>query len=347
MRLLWPRSHLALACALLSTGAAVGWQATVAHFDYGGNWTAFFRIGPHIALPAIAAEEQLYRFTHGTGYDGQFYRLMAQDPLLVHGTARYIDAPRLRYRRILVPALAWLLALGRPAAATYTYIAVVIMFLGLGAYWLSRWASLAGMSGWWGMAFLFVPGVVLSLDRLTVDIAVAALTVGLALYWRAGPPWKLYLVLLLAPLAKETGFLLLAGYCLYLLLQKNWARVLVMGTAGIPAALWWLYVELHTKDYPTLLARIPFQAAMHAMLHPELYPLRKWFITAVRLPCLAGTDSGDRHGGCAPEKGQSTVAVRLPAGDPRGSGQFLRLAGSGGVRAGFHASASVAASGAA
>lgn len=279
MRLQWRTSHLALACALLSTGAAAAWQAAVAHFDYGGNWTAFFRIGGHIPLPAIAAEEQLYRFPHGTGYDGQFYRLIAQDPLLLHGTGRYIDAPRLRYRRILVPALAWLLAFGSPSAATYTYIAVMLLFLWSGAYWLSRCATLAGLSGWWGMAFLFVPGVVVSLDRLTVDIAISALTVGFAFYWRAGPLWKLYIVLLLAALAKETGFLLVAGYILYVLLRRNWTRALAMATAAIPAAFWCLYVQVHTGDYGTKWARIPFRAAMHGMLHPELYPSRQWFVT--------------------------------------------------------------------
>ncbi len=279
MWLQWRKSHIALACAVLSIGAAAGLQATVAHFDYGGNWTAFFRIGSGIPLPPVAAQEQLYRFPGGAGYDGQFYRLIAQDPLLMHGTARYIDAPRLRYRRILVPALAGLLAFGNPSAATYTYIVVVILFLWPGAYWLSRYATLAGLSGWWGVAFLFVPGVFLSLDRLTVDIAIAALTVGFALYWRAGPLWKLYIVLLLAPLSKETGFLLVAGYILYLLLRRNWKRALAMGTAALPAAFWWLYVQVHTSDYPAKWARVPFAAAMHAMLHPELYPLRKWFVT--------------------------------------------------------------------
>jgi hypothetical protein len=270
-------SLIAIACALLCTVAAAGWQETVAHFDYGGNWTAFFHTSSRIALPAGAAQEGLYRFPDG-GYDGEYYRLIAQDPLLLSGNASYIDAPRLRYRRILAPGLAWLIALGRPADATYTYIGVVILFLALGAYWLSRYAAEMGRSPWWGLGFVFVPGVFLSLDRLTVDIALAALTVGCALYWRTGPPWKLYLVLLLAPLAKETGFLLLAAYCLYAAVQRHWAKAAVMGTAGIPAAVWWLYVQRHTPDYPGGWVEMPFQAAMEAMLHPEHYPMRAWFI---------------------------------------------------------------------
>ncbi|MGO9230792.1 MAG: hypothetical protein ACLQKA_16495 [Bryobacteraceae bacterium] len=271
-------SAIAVACALLCCVAAAGWQAAVARFDYGGNWTAFFRTGSLAPLPPAAAHESLYRFQSG-GYDGQYYHLIAQDPLLLHGTVRYIDHPRLRYRRILLPALAWLTAFGRPATATYTYIAMVILFLGLGAYWLSRYAVLVGRSPWWGMAFFLVPAAFLSLDRLTVDIALAALTIGFALYWRSGPLWKLYLVLVLAPLARETGFLLLAAYCLHAVFERHWSRAAAMASAGIPAATWFLYVQRQTPDRPEAWLQIPFQAAMEVMLHPERYPLRKWFIT--------------------------------------------------------------------
>lgn len=271
-------SAIAVVCALLCAGAAVGCQAAVAHFDYGGNWTAFFRTGSYAPLPPADARKNFYRFPSG-GYDGQYYRLIARDPLLLHATAVYVNSPRLRYGRILLPALAWLMALGRPAAVTYTYFAAVILFLGLGAYWLSRYAVLAGRSAWWGAAFLFVPAAFISVDRLTVDIALAALTIGFALYWRAGPLWKLYLLLVFAPLAKETGILLLAAYCLHALFGKRWARAAAMGSAAIPAAIWGLYVRLHAPAFPSEWIRIPFQAAMEAMLHPERYPLRKWFVT--------------------------------------------------------------------
>jgi hypothetical protein len=250
-----------------------------AAFDYGGNWTAFYRTGSHIRLPAVAAQENIYvsDASGGGGYDGQYYRLIAQDPFLLHGTGSYIDSPRLRYRRILVPAMAWLAALGSPRRATYTYIVVVLFFLGLGAYWLSRYAAAIGQSPWWGLAFLFSPAVFLSLDRLCVDIALAALTIAFALYWK-DEPVKLYLVLVLATLAKETGFLLLAGYCLYQLFQRQWSKMIVMATAGVPAALWFLYVQGHTSDYATAWIQLPFSAALEGMLHPALYPARRWYI---------------------------------------------------------------------
>lgn len=265
-------------CALLSCLFAIAWMCIVATFVYGGNWTAFYRTGSRIRLPPIAASEHIYvsDASGGGGYDGQYYRLIAQDPWMLRGTGGYIDSPRLRYRRILVPAMAWMTAWGNPRAATYTYIGVVLLFLSLGSYWLSRYAAAIGQSPWWGLAFLLSPAAFLSLDRLCVDMALAALTIAFALYWKDAP--KLYVVLVFATLAKETGFLLLAGYCIYELLHKRWSRIVVMATAGIPAALWFLYVQRHTPDYATAWIQLPFSAVLEGMLHPGLYPNRPWYI---------------------------------------------------------------------
>jgi hypothetical protein len=271
---------IAIFCALLSCAGALAWMGAIAHFDYGGNWTAFYRTGSGIRLPPIATQENVYLLqgAGSGGYDGQYYRLIAQDPLIRHGTARFIDAPRLRYRRILVPALAWVSALGNPKRATYTYIAIVIVFLGLGTYWLSSYAARVRLSPWWGLAFLLAPAAFLSIDRLTVDIALAALTVAFALYWQDGPVWKLYLVLLFAPLAKETGIFYLAAYCLYVVFQRRAVHGLCMATAGIPAVVWFLYVQFHTANYGTAWIELPFQAVLQAMFHPELYASRKRFV---------------------------------------------------------------------
>jgi len=247
--------RIALYCALLSCGCAVGWMYLVATFDYGGNWTAFYRTGSNVHLPPSAAQENLV-LSQGGGYDGQYYRLIAQDPLMLHGTERFIDGPRLRYRRILVPAMAHVFG---------TYVGVVILFLGLGTYWLSCYAAAIGQSPWWGLAFILAPAAFLSIDRLTVDIALAALTVAFALYGKTGSPWKLYLVLIFAPLAKETGFLFLAAF---VICERRWSRAAVMATAGIPAAIWFLYVQRHTSADATAWIQWPFSAVIEAMRHP-------------------------------------------------------------------------------
>ena len=64
----------------------------------------------------MLGSEQIWR-PESRGFDGQFYHYMAHDPLLTHGMAGAVDLPRLRYGRILVPALAYAVAFGRPDRA--------------------------------------------------------------------------------------------------------------------------------------------------------------------------------------------------------------------------------------
>src|SRR6266545_2530619 len=65
---------------------ALAWLWATVELNYGGDWTALYYTGDRIVLPpALAAEENVYRFAGSAGYDGQFYHLIAHDPLLRHG----------------------------------------------------------------------------------------------------------------------------------------------------------------------------------------------------------------------------------------------------------------------
>jgi len=94
--------------------------------------------------PALSlAPEHPYEFAGAAGWDGQWYHAIAHDPLLRRGTAPFIDSARLRYRRILVPALAFLLAAGNDAFIDPAYRLTLLLFLALGAAWLARLAMAA------------------------------------------------------------------------------------------------------------------------------------------------------------------------------------------------------------
>ena len=232
---------------LLAVVSALAWQALTVRYNYGGNWTALFCTGSQVRVPPQLAGEGIYIFPNSTGYDGQFYHYVAHDPLLKKGLDKYMDAPRLRYRRILLPGLAHLVAFGQDRWVDPAFISVVLLSVFLGAYWLSRCASLYGFHPIWGACFLLVPATLISVDRLVVDATLAALTVGFVYYARQGPPWKLYAVLACAILTRETGVLLLAGYCLYLLWRRLPARALLFGTAVMPALAWYAYVQRRTQ----------------------------------------------------------------------------------------------------
>ncbi len=147
------------------------WQFATVHYNYSGNSTALFCTGANPPIPASLESENIYRYPNPNGWDGQFYHYIAHDPLLQGEMWRYIDAPRLRYRRILVPILAYALAAGQSQYVDVAYRTVILLFFLLGAYSLSRLAVSEGRHAAWGMAFFFIPAAVISTDRMAVDVA--------------------------------------------------------------------------------------------------------------------------------------------------------------------------------
>ena len=232
------RAARSVAIALVAVALVFTWQALTVRFNYGGNWTALFCTGERLRVPPQLDWEGIYRFRASLGYDGQFYHYMAHDPFLKRGFAEYMDDARLRYRRLLVPAAAYLLAAGQDRYVDTALVAVIWLSVFLGAFWLSRYAVLCGRHPAWGLGFLLVPATLVSIDRTLVDITLAALTAGFVLYARQGAGWKLYLTLACACLTRETGILLPASYCLYLLWKRRLLKACLFATSALPALVW-------------------------------------------------------------------------------------------------------------
>ena len=231
--------------AFLAAVLALLWQASTVHFNYGGNWTALFCTGDRQNVPPQLAANT-YLFMLSQGYDGQFYRYVAHDPLLRKGLGQFMDAPSLRYRRILVPGLAFLMAGGQSQFIDAAYLAVILLFVFLGSYWLSRYAAFHGRHPAWGIGFIFVPATLISINRLTVDVALVALCAGFAWYATKGSPARLCLVLALAPLVRETGLLLVAAAGLDALWNRRFRQAVLFAAMSLPALLWTGYVLAHS-----------------------------------------------------------------------------------------------------
>jgi hypothetical protein len=245
------------AWASLAAALALAGQFITVQFNYGGNWTGLFCTGSRFPVPAALAHESIYVFPDSRGYDGQFYHYIAHDPWLRHGLASSLDAPRLRYRRILIPALAWLLSGGGGRHLHAAYIWLILASVFLGAYWLGRGFAERGAHPAWGLLFLAIPGTLISLDRMTLDGPLAALTAAFALYVRAGPRWKLYLTLAAAPLVRETGLLLIAACGLWEIRRRQWARTLAAAATAAPALAWYAFVHARTADTAPFLLTLP------------------------------------------------------------------------------------------
>jgi hypothetical protein len=239
----------AIACLLAAVSAAVIvllWQSLTVHYNYSGNWTALFCTGDTYQVPPGLAPGT-YIFTGTDGYDGMWYRYIAHDPLFRRGLAEFIDVAGIRYRRILVPGLAYLLAAGSPERIDGAYIAIVWIFVALGVYWCSRYFHLHGRNPGWGLLFLLVPATLTSIDRMVVDGPFTALFAGFLFYVETSSWRKAYLIALLALLTRETGILLIAGLLLHSLIEKHYRRAILSSTAALPAAAWYGFVWRNTN----------------------------------------------------------------------------------------------------
>lgn len=264
----------------------LAWQALTAHYSYGDNWTALFYSGELFPPPAELKSEHIYRFP-GPGYDGQFYHYIAHDPLMTRNFAKSIDAPRLRYRRIFVPAVAFALALGHDRAIDFACVAAFALSVFLGAYWLSRFAVSHGLPATWGLLFCLAPAVLISADRLTVDAALAACCTGFALYLWERKDYKLFAVLTAAALVRETGLLLTAACVLFLVGTRDFRRAILFSTAVIPAACWYLFVELHTTPGgESFISPALFAGFIHRILSPFPYPFSGLIVPILRISDL-------------------------------------------------------------
>jgi hypothetical protein len=271
---------------------ALIWQASTVSYNYAGNWTALFRTGAEFkAPPAALASEDIFRFKD-TGYDGQIYHYIAHDPFLTRGFSSSIDSPRFRYRRILVPFTAWLLAAGQDRFIDTAYIAVVLAFLFLGTFWSGSLLRIYGLHPAYSLAFLAMPAVLVSLDRMTIDIAVTAFAVGAVLYAVRGSWATVWVICALAGLTRDVGLLIPVALAGYSLLQGRVWRVAVLASSALPTMAWYLYVHSLTvpveRSYVSL---IPLQGWFTRVLNPYPYsftPLVNGLATVLDYAALAG-----------------------------------------------------------
>ncbi len=256
------------------------WQCTTVQVNYGGNWTALFCTGSIERHPPLGRAEHVYLFQNSAGYDGQFYHYIAHDPFLRSDLKTYVDDPRLRYHRILIPLLTYGLALGNPGRIDRAYELVCLLSIGLGVYWGCRLAQIAGLAAAWGLLFLAMPAIPVTMDRLVIDGGLAALTAAFLYHYRSSS-WKLFLVLACAALTRETGFLLLIAYCAWLARRREFRMACIFSLSAVPALAWYGYVQANTpaKSYRPPL--IPFVSIFQALAHPSRYPASTPFAGAV------------------------------------------------------------------
>jgi len=184
-----------------------------------------------------------------SGYDGQFYYLIAQRaPWLPVVQRENLDVPS-RHLRVLYPGLAWFLSTGDPHKLLLVMPLLNLLAIGLLAYAGSVLAQSRGMSPWWGVLLPFAVNAGLPLFRNLTDLLglamLALLLVGWVIRWS---PRVLFALALGAMLARETALFPLAILGVVALVQRRPREAVALLLAAGCWALWagylgWLYGE--------------------------------------------------------------------------------------------------------
>ncbi len=230
---------------LVALLAALVWTAliaVVARTRWDSDVRALLIVGANHQLPGAFASVPV---AGPSGYDGTSYAVLATDPLLRRrDTPHDLDAPSYRATRIVVPLLAWALALGHAGAAIVLY-QLLCWGLSIGAvYLLARWLADDRGSPWWALIAAGGAGIAAAILRTTPDAA--ALFFMIAALWlhARGRPGLALAAAALAVLTRETSVLAALAIAADELRTRRWATAAAF--AGVPvaaAAGWQLYLR--------------------------------------------------------------------------------------------------------
>jgi hypothetical protein len=236
------RGNAARVVALSATLFWVLVVSFIADFRYNGDIRALLCVGEETHHPAAFDTVP----TAGPwGYDGQQYAALATDPFLrQHDTVEALDAPSYRATRVMVPLLAWLMALGNPTAALVVY-QLLCWGLGLGSVFLvARWLADEGLAPWWALVLVTSTGLAAAIIRSTPDAA-ALLFMLAALWLHAQRRPRLALALACAAvLARETSYLVVLAIALDELRRRRFSSAVALVFVPLTLVIGWqLYLR--------------------------------------------------------------------------------------------------------
>jgi hypothetical protein len=217
----------------LLAAAYLGWVLAT----NGGDPLALADLGTRYSQPEPGGTE---------GYDGQFNYYLALDPS-PQRAAPHLDVPAYRYQHILYPLLARILALGNAAAIPWTLAAINLFSLAAFTFLVGELLNERGGNRWSAVPIGLWAGL-LGAVRLDLSEPLALMLVAFALVI-AGPRLERRIVpagmlLALALLAKETMLPFVAGWVLWLILQREFRKGALIASTILPflALQVWLWI---------------------------------------------------------------------------------------------------------
>lgn len=199
-----------------------------------------------LVAPLLRADLPGIELPTGTGHDGQSYYAIARSPMHLDEVTPYLDRPRYRAGRPLLPWLAWLIHPGGGGEGLVIALASVnAAALLLGGVATGVLAATLGAgqraAGYLALAFPIAPGCLASFGLTTPDALATALALAaLALAWRRRPWWAACAGVL-AVLSKESLLLVLLGHAIVRRRRADW----MPAAAALAAVGVWAVVVRH------------------------------------------------------------------------------------------------------
>ncbi len=225
---------------VVTFSAVVVWAVflvVMANFRWGGEIRAYVCLGDEFYHPAALDDVPRVGVS---GYDGQYYAALATDPFFRRpDTAQALDSPAYRARRIMMPLLAWVLALGMPVSAVYLYELLCWGLAGLAVFLIAEWLAEEGHPPWWAYVLAVGAGMVTAILRTTPDTGALAFVLLALWFHRSGRPAAALLAACAAVLARETSYLVAVAIALAEATSRRFVRAAAFLVVPFAAfALW-------------------------------------------------------------------------------------------------------------
>lgn len=233
------------------------------------NITGFMVIGDYFQARHIWTDKTLVH-QGSVGYDGQYYYYIAHDPFILGQSYDHIDFPAYRYQRIIYPLAVWLLALGHPPLIPWMMVAVNLLGILLGTWFVILILQHVGRSPWYSLLYPASWGFLLCLLRsLPEPLAITFAVMAVYFYLKEKTAWQV-ISLSLAGLTQETTLLVSMGFLFYSLGRKEIRRSLYLLFPFLAYLLWQLYLYAHFQIFSFLGGTqnfgLPFQGILKKII---------------------------------------------------------------------------------
>jgi hypothetical protein len=233
------------------------------------NITGFMVIGDYFQARHIWTEKTLVH-QGSVGYDGQYYYYIAHDPFILGQSYDHIDFPAYRYQRIIYPLAVWLAAFGHSPLIPWMMVAVNLLGILFGTWFLILILKHFGRSPWYSLFYPASWGFLLCLLRsLPEPLAITFVVITVYFYLKGRTAWQV-ISLSLAGLTQETTLLVAIGFLSYSLGKKEFRQSLYLLSPFMAYLLWQLYLYAHFRIFSFLGGTqnfgLPFQGILEKFI---------------------------------------------------------------------------------